>query len=255
VINKSFTIVKSELMLYRTFLLIILIQILFISSAFSQASTESIQRKRPTIGLVLSGGGAKGFAHVGVIKVLEEAGIQPDYIGGTSMGSIIGGLYAIGYSTEYMEDMIRNRDWDLLLQDKIPRKLLTYEEKENAERLLITFPLSIKGIKMKTGLYSGQNIETLLTTLTTPVYNEPDFNKFQTPFLCIGTDLITGEEVILENGKLDQAMRASMAIPSFFNPYEYQGHILVDGGVINNYPVNRIKEIGADIIIDLYHSN
>ncbi|MCD4697651.1 MAG: patatin-like phospholipase family protein, partial [Bacteroidales bacterium] len=212
--------------------------------------TDSIQAlEHPIVGLVLSGGGAKGFAHVGVLKVLEEAGIQPDIIGGTSMGSIVGGMYAIGYSTDAMEKFMRAQDWELILQDKIPRKLLTYEEKENAERLLLTFPFTIKGVKMKKGLYTGQNIETLLSRITSPVYKVKDFSSFQTPFLCIGTDLLTGEEVILDNGRLDQAMRASMAIPTFFTPYEYQGKTLVDGGVINNYPANRIKEQGADIII------
>jgi len=241
--------VKPVVRSYLTYFLILFSQIIFSFFAQSQTAPDSISNKRPTVGLVLSGGGAKGFAHVGAIKVLEEAGIRPDFIGGTSMGSIIGGLYSIGYSTEYMENMIKSQDWDILLQDKIPRDLLTYEEKENAERLLITFPVSFKGIKMKRGLYTGQNIETLLTTLTSPAYKEENFNDFRIPFLCVGTDLLTGEEVIIENGKLGQAMRASMAIPSFFEPYKWQNRTLVDGGVVNNYPVNRIKEKGADIII------
>lgn len=222
--------------------------LIFIPFQLSAQDSTKFQAERPTIGLVLSGGGAKGFAHVGVIKVLEEAGIKPDFIGGTSMGSIIGGLYAIGYSPEFMENMIRTQDWEMLLQDRTPRDLLSYEEK-NSERFLATFPLSLQGVKLRRGIYSGQNIETLLTGVTSPVYGMHDFSNFPIPFLCIGTDLVTGEEVILDKGSLHRAMRASMAIPSFFTPYSYQGHLLVDGGVINNYPVNRVKERGADIII------
>lgn len=216
---------------------------------YSQKAESLRDLQRPTIGLVLSGGGAKGLAHVGVLKVLEEVGIQPDIIGGTSMGSIVGGMYAIGYSSEAMEKMMHAQDWEILLQDKIPRKLLTYEEKENAERLLITFPLSIKGVALKKGLYSGQNIETLLSRITSPIYQQEDFMQFQTPFFCIATDLLTGEEVILDKGQLGAAMRGSMAIPTFFTPYQYQGKTLVDGGVINNYPASRMKELGADIVI------
>lgn len=234
--------------IFKFTLLLALLLISFFNS-ISQTYFDSIGPSRPVIGLVLSGGGAKGFAHVGVLKVLEDAGIHPDIIAGSSMGSIVGGLYAIGYSTEYLENMIRTENWDNLLIDKIPRRQLSFEEKGNEDRFIIKAPISFKGIGMKPGLYTGQNIETMLTRLTSPIYKEKDFSHFPIPFFCIGTDLLTGEEVLLKNGDLDKAMRASMAIPSYFYPYHYQGRILVDGGVINNYPANRLKEMGVDIII------
>ncbi len=204
---------------------------------------------RPKIGLVLSGGGAKGLAHIGVIKVLEEAGIRPDYISGTSMGSIVGGLYAIGYDAKRLEKIVLEEDWDFLLTDMVHRKELSMEEKESEGRYIISFPIQGRRINLPTGLVSGHNIHNKLTRLTSTVYYENDFSKLPVPFICIATDIINGEQVILKNGDLADAMRASMAIPTIFSPVELNGRILVDGGVVNNFPVQELKDMGADIII------
>lgn len=218
---------------------------------FTSFSQQATVNHRPKLGLVLSGGGAKGFAHVGVIKVMEEAGLHVDYIGGTSMGSVIGGLYATGYSPDMMAEIIRHQDWDMLLSDKVERKYIPVEEKENADRFVITLPIRGNKIALKQGLHNGQMINMLLAKTTSPVYNITDFKKLPTPFVCIGTDLTNGENVTLTKGSLAKALRASMAIPSFFTPVEYDGRLLVDGGVVNNYPVKEVKDMGADIIIGI----
>ncbi len=205
--------------------------------------------KRPKIGLVLSGGGAKGFAHIGAIKVFEEAGLQFDYVGGTSMGSIIGGLYAIGYHPDTMKKIVEAQDWAHLMADKVPRRYIPIEEKTNADRFIITFPVKKRRLLMKQGLYSGQLTQMLLAYYTSPAYKYEYFKNLPIPFLCIGTDLVDGSSVLLDRGVLHKAMRASMSIPSFFTPVVFNGHLLVDGGVVNNYPVKEVKEMGADIIV------
>ena len=203
----------------------------------------------PQIGLVLSGGGAKGLAHIGVIKVLEEAGIRPDYIGGTSMGSIVGALYAIGYCVDSLYSMGSDYDWGYFFSDEISRRDLALEEKEDADRFFVSVPIQEKKIQIPTGVISGQNIDNRLNTIFAPVYGERDFDNFQIPFLCIATDIETGEEVVFREGYLPRIIRSSMSIPSVFNPIEINNKLLVDGGVVNNFPVNRVKEMGADIII------
>ncbi len=205
--------------------------------------------RRPRIGLVLSGGSAKGLAHIGVLKVLEEAGIRPDYIGGTSMGGIIGGLYAIGYSADSLEKIALNADWPYLLGDEVPRRSLTIEEKEDMDRFVISFPIKENKITIPSGVVNGQNIEDFLNTLCAPVYDIRDFSKFQIPFLCVATDIETGKEVDFTSGYLPSVLRASMSIPSFFNPVEINNTLLVDGGLVNNFPVARVQEMGADILI------
>lgn len=230
------------------FVFIVLLNLFLVQSSvlFAQQQTEG---NRPKLGLVLSGGGAKGFAHVGAIKVFEEAGLHFDYIGGTSMGSIIGGLYAMGYHPDTMSKIIRNQDWTMLLNDKIQRKYIPIEEKSNADRFIVTLPIKESKVQLKQGLYDGQMINILLAETTSPVHNITDFNKLETPFVCIGTDLVTGENVVLNKGSLAKALRASMSIPSYFTPVDIDGRLLVDGGIVNNFPVLEVKEMGADIII------
>jgi NTE family protein len=212
---------------------------------FSQETTP----RRPKIGVVLSGGGAKGLAHIGFLKVMEEAGIRPDFIGGTSMGSIIGGLYAIGYSADSLEKIARDMKWAYYLTDEIPRIDIVLDEKADNDKFLLTFPIQKNKISIPSGIVDGQNIENKLNILCSPVFGVQDFNDFQIPFLCIATDIVTGEEVVFREGYLSESIRASMGIPSIFNPIEIEGKLLVDGGVVNNFPVNRVKEMGADIII------
>jgi NTE family protein len=204
---------------------------------------------RPRIGLVLSGGGAKGIAHIGVIKVLEEAGIPVDYIGGTSMGSIIGGLYAIGYSSDELSHLVVTMNWDSLLSDQVDRHILSFEEKEDNARYFVSFPIKEKRIGLPSGAIAGQNIYGMFNKLASPVYREKDFSKFPIPFLCVATDIEKAEATVLRSGYLPQAMRASMAIPSVFTPEIIDDNIYVDGGVLNNFPVMEVKKMGADIII------
>jgi len=218
-------------------------------SLFFNALSQNKSPGRPKIGLVLSGGGAKGIAHIGVLKVLEDAGIKVDYIGGTSMGSIIGGLYAIGYSPDTLAKLITGQNWMQLLTDGYPRTQLSIEEKEISEKYIATFPITQKGIEIPQGIVEGQNITNLLTRLCSQYAGINDFSKLPVPFFCVATNIENGQKVILDKGDLPAAMRASMAIPSFFTPVEIDGQLLVDGGLIDNYPVKELRERGADIII------
>ncbi|MFB9077749.1 patatin-like phospholipase family protein [Flavobacterium procerum] len=221
---------------------------LFSQQAFSQEiKKDSI--KRPKIGLVLSGGGAKGFAHIGVLKVLEEAGIKIDYIGGTSMGSIIGGLYASGYNASQIDSIFKKTNFDELINDYIPRSSKNFYGKKNDELYAIVLPFSNLRVGIPEALSKGMYNYNLLSDLTRNVRHVRDFNKLPTPFLCIGTNIETGEEVLLNKGNLVQAMMASAAFPSLFTPVEIDGNLLVDGGVVNNYPIKEVRNLGADIII------
>jgi NTE family protein len=214
---------------------------------FSQEQQDSV--KRPKIGLVLSGGGAKGFAHIGVLKVLEEAGIKIDYIGGTSMGSIIGGLYASGYNATQIDSIFKKTNFDELINDYIPRSSKNFYGKKNDELYAIVLPFSNFRVGIPEALSKGMYNYNLLSSLTRNVRHVRDFNKLPTPFLCIGTNIETGEEVLLNKGNLVQAMMASAAFPSLFTPVEIDGKLLVDGGVVNNYPIKEVRNLGADIII------
>jgi NTE family protein len=216
--------------------------------------SQTVEQKinpRPKIGLVLSGGGAKGFAHIGALKVLEEAGIQPDYIGGTSMGSIIGGLYAIGYNSQMLRELIAKLNWDELLTDKISRRNFSIEEKSEDGRYILSFPVRRTRIELPMGLRSGQNVTNMLSRLTSPAYQYKNFSDFPLPFFCMAADIENGQQVLLNKGYLPDAMRASMSIPTLFTPLELEGRLLVDGGLLNNYPVDIMKQQGANIIIGI----
>jgi len=217
-------------------------------NTFSQEQKKD-SVKRPKIGLVLSGGGAKGFAHIGVLKVLEEAGIKIDYIGGTSMGSIIGGLYASGYNASQIDSIFKKTNFDELINDYIPRSSKNFYGKKNDELYAIVLPFSKFRVGIPEALSKGMYNYNLLSSLTRNVRHVRDFNKLPTPFLCIGTNIETGEEVLLNKGNLVQAMMASAAFPSLFTPVEIDGNLLVDGGVVNNYPIKEVRDLGADIII------
>jgi NTE family protein len=227
--------------------ILILASILFIATATS--AQEQVIHKRPKIGLVLSGGGAKGFAHIGVLKVLEEAGIHIDYIGGTSMGSIIGGLYSIGYSADSLEKIIKSLDWPELLTDRFPRNYLSFEEKKNDGKYILPFPLYEGKFQLPIGLIPGQNLELLISKLTWNANEITDFNKLPIPFLCVATDIAKGEAVVMRSGSLQKSIRASMAIPTIFTPILMNEKTLVDGGIFNNFPVDEVRKMGADIII------
>ena len=206
---------------------------------------------RPKIGLALAGGGAKGLAHVGVLRVLEELNVPVDYIGGTSMGSIIGGLYASGLSADELEEILLEIDWQDTLQDETPRKDLAFRRKEEQRRYLMGLELGIKksGIVFPTGLKTGQKLYFMLQSLTLPVADVEDFDELPTPFRAVATDIHTGEAVVLDHGNLATAMRASMAIPTVFTPVVLDDRLLVDGGLSNNVPVDVVRAMGADIVI------
>lgn len=219
------------------------------SFLFSANIKDPGKKERPKVGLVLSGGGAKGFAYIGMLRVFQEVGLRVDYIGGTSIGSIMAGLYAIGYSPDEIEKMVKEQDWNALLIDKIPRKYIAYEEKEFLENSLISLPFKKRKIGMKQSMYKGQQINLLLNKYFSPAWNTTDFSKFQTPFLCVGTNLFNGDAEVLKHGYLPMAIRASMSIPGYFSPTYFNGYYLVDGGIVDNYPAVPLKEEGAQLII------
>lgn len=205
---------------------------------------------RKKVGLVLSGGGAKGVAHIGVLKVLEEAGIPIDYIAGTSMGSIVGGLYAVGYDAHRLDSLVRIQNWAFLLSDKVYRSDLPFSEKEKDEKYLLSVPMfQSKWIQMPVGFISGQNIYNLFSELTIGYHDSLSFLDLPIPFSCVAADLVNGKEVILNHGNLPLSMRASMAIPGVFAPVVMDSMMLVDGGIANNYPTDVMRSMGADIII------
>lgn len=216
------------------------------------ANAQDSLPRRPKIGLVLSGGAAKGIAHIGVLKVLEKAGIHVDYIAGTSMGSIVGGLYSIGYNADALENMVLSQDWMSLLGDEVNRRDLSVDEKDELGRYFVTFPMKQFRPKLPGGLKEGQNISMLLSRLSWRVHDISNFNQFPIPFCCVAADIATGEEVDIHSGHLPEALRASMAIPTVFTPVELDGHLLVDGGIVNDFPADQLKKMGADIIIGVY---
>ncbi len=227
----------------------LILTVLILALPAGELTGQPVVGKRSRIGLVLSGGAAKGIAHIGVLKVIEEAGIPIDYIAGTSMGAIIGGLYAIGYDAGALESITVGQNWNKLLSDNISRTDLSIEEKCEEDIFFVSFPFSRSGVVVPSGIISGQNIENLLNKLCFQVYQIRDFSQFPIPYCCVSMDIISGKEVVIREGYLPHAMRASMAIPSLFAPVQRDSFLLVDGGVINNFPADRLKEMGADIII------
>jgi NTE family protein len=209
---------------------------------------------RPTIGLALSGGGAKGLAHIGVIKALEEIGLKPDFITGVSMGSIVGGMYAIGYTPDSIAKMFSSFDWEPAMSDRIPEDKIIFLEKKHFHNSLIALPITRNAIKIPAGLISGQQIESGLNHYFWPAATITDFDSLPIPFLCLATDVVTARSVVFRKGYLPDAIRASIAIPSVFTPVRIDTAILVDGGVVRNYAVSELREMGADIVIGSYVS-
>lgn len=207
------------------------------------------QQKQPKIGLVLSGGGAKGFAHIGVLKEIDKAGIQLDYIGGTSMGAIVGGLYAAGYSADQIETIVKETDFLSLVRDQLPRSSETFFDKEYGENTMITLPVRKGVIGLPKAISKGQNVLNLLLELFDSLDGNQDFKTLSVPFFCVATDVETGGQVILEKGSLPLALRASGSFPTLLNPVAIGGKLLVDGGIANNFPVSIMKSKGIDIVI------
>ena len=248
-----------------------------------------IRRHRPTVALVLSGGGAKGAAHVGVIDYIEELGIPVDMVLGTSMGGLIGGLYALGYSVEEMDSLVRNMDWNWVLSDRLPREYVSYTDSKYKEKYLISIPFYYErdyyemkmadeyrfdGLRrheafhigadnesgsdflkrnllgsLPSGYIYGQNVSNLISSLTIGYQDSIDFQSLPIPFACVATDMVSGKAKIWHGGKMNTAMRSTMSIPGMFAPVRTEGMVLVDGGMRDNYPTTLAREMGADIII------
>jgi NTE family protein len=201
------------------------------------------------VGLVLSGGGAKGLAHIGVLKAIEEAGIRIDYIAGTSMGALVGGLYASGYTATQLDSIFTNVDFSKIIQDEVPRKAKSFYEKDESVKYALTLPFDKFQIAFPTSLSKGQNVYNLFSKLPAHVNGVNDFSKLPIPFFCVATNAENGEQVLLEKGYLPLAVSASGALPSLFSPVPIGDQLLIDGGVVNNYPVEELLAKNVDIII------
>jgi len=210
---------------------------------------NTLTAQRPKVGLVLSGGGAKGISHIGILQAIDSAGLKIDYLTGTSMGSIIGGLYAIGYSGKDIERISNTLNWDVILSNKPNFSQISIDEKDEYGKYSIELGLKDFKPQIGTGLIESQTLWLTLSELFMPVYDIKDFSKFNIPFKCIATDLSDGKAVVLSEGEIVTAVRSSMAIPSVFTAIEMDSTKLVDGGIIRNFPVTDIKKMGADIVI------
>ncbi|PCI09495.1 MAG: patatin [Flavobacteriaceae bacterium] len=224
-----------------------------ISIGFAQENESP--KKDLKVGLVFSGGGAKGFAHIGVLKVLEEAGVRVDFIGGTSMGSMVGSLYAAGYSASEIDSIFRNVDFTKVMLDDVPRKSKPFYEKENGEKYALSLPVKKGKVGIPKALSKGQNVSNLLTEMLSHVDTITDFTQLPIPFVCVATNIETGKKEVLNSGFLPKAVQASSAFPTLLNPVEIDGKLLVDGGILDNYPVDEVLKLGPDIIIGVELGN
>jgi NTE family protein len=211
-------------------------------------SAQTLQ-VRPKIGVTLSGGGAKGLAHIGILKAIDSAGLPVDYITGTSMGSIIGSLYAIGYSADTIYKIASTIDWDLVLSNQSSLRSIFMEEKDEYGKYILELPWINSQFRLPTGVLQGQELWLKFSELYFPVYAQKDFSAFSIPFRCIGTDVGTGEAVVMKEGEIITAIRSSMAIPSVFTAVDFNGKKLIDGGIVRNFPVRDVREMGANFVI------
>ncbi|MHC5787151.1 patatin-like phospholipase family protein [Pseudomonas idahonensis] len=213
---------------------------------------QSSEAPRPKIGLVLSGGAARGMAHIGVLKALEEQGIRIDAIAGTSMGAVIGGLYASGYKIDELEKIALNIDWRQALSDAPPREDVPFRRKQDDRDFLVKQKLSFRddgSLGLPLGVIQGQNLALLLESKLAHASDTRDFDKLPIPFRAVATDIASGEKVVFRKGHLPQVIRASMSIPAVFAPVELDGRLLVDGGMTDNIPLDVARDMGVDIAI------
>ncbi len=207
---------------------------------------------RKSVGLVLSGGGAKGVAHISAIMALEAAGIPIDYIAGTSMGAIIGGLYAIGYDSRTLDSMVRTQDWNSLIYDRVSRRDLSFIAKQQDEKYLATVEIGPgRTVNLPSGIITGRNVYNLLYELTFDYHDSLDFYRLPIPFACMGYDMVSGKSVPLTSGSLPECIRASMSIPGAFHTVNIDDMVLVDGGMGNNFPVDIVRQMGAEIVVGI----
>jgi NTE family protein len=215
------------------------------------ADSNDPGEERLKVGLALSGGGARGSAHIGVLKALEELGVKVDYIAGTSMGAIIGGMYASGYGPAQIEEVLLSTDWERALRDRPDRVDRTMRAKELEAQFLIPYRLGFNGgeFQLPLGLIEGQHLDQVFREILQPVVGIHDFAELPIPFKAVATDLVTGDEVVLSEGSLPDSLRASMSVPGVFSPVAIGDRLLVDGGMSNNLPVSVVRDMGADIVI------
>ena len=238
----------------------ILALLLLLLSYTVSANDTTVVQTRPKIGLVLSGGGAKGAAHIGVLKYIEQEGIPIDYIAGTSMGAVVGGMYALGYSADEILDVISSVDWERLISNNVDRKKISFRNKQEKGSHIISVPFSMKSRQedirsrsfrnsLPDGIISGDNLINLFNSLSVGYSDSLSFNKLQTPFICIATNMMNGKADVLDRGVLTKAMRASMAIPILFDPIKIGDTLYADGGLVSNFPADQCRAMGADYII------
>ncbi|MDH3840140.1 MAG: patatin-like phospholipase family protein, partial [Chromatiales bacterium] len=222
-----------------------------VGAAADSLSCASPDPGRGSIGLVLSGGGARGAAHVGVLKVLEEMRVPVDCIAATSFGAIVGGLYSSGMPVAQIEKTLAEIDWSAVFDDRLDRDNRPYRRKRDDDLWLVKGRVGVRDgeLRFPTGLIQGQKIRGILSRFTMPVAGVRDFDQLPIPFRAVATDIVSGEEAVLGGGVLADAIHASMAIPAIFAPVEIDGRLLVDGGVSNNLPVTVARAMGAEIII------
>lgn len=221
----------------------------FLMFIFIGGTSVFAQESRPKVGLVLSGGGAKGYAHVGVLKKIEEAGIKIDYIGGTSIGAIVGALYASGYSVEELEEIMMSLDLSAIILNDKSRQDLPFFDKTYREKYILELPFDNFKLGFPNAVSTGQGIVQELTYLFRHVHDIYDFDELSIPFVCVATRLSDGESIVFREGYLPQVVMASGAYPSLFDPVYIDGNLYIDGGVRNNYPVQEVIDLGADFII------
>ena len=242
------------------FFKIICVALLSLISSGAFAQDCAAIKERPKVGLVLSGGGAKGAAHIGVLKYIEEAGIPIDYIAGTSMGSIVGGMYALGYSSDEILDIISDLDWGRMISNEVERRKISFNRKLESvsQSLIVPFSINTNEEELQSrsfrnslpnGIVSGDNLINLFNSLAVGYSDSLSFNDLPTPFMCIATNLINGEADILNKGVFTKSLRASMAIPVLFDPVEIENTPYVDGGLVCNFPAEQCRAMGADYII------
>src|SRR6187397_3292681 len=221
------------------------------SGAPAQEVARQGEPGRPRIGLVLSGGGARGAAHIGVLKVLEENHVPIDAIAGTSMGAVVGGLYASGLSAADVERVMTSVDWQDAFRDRPARTDLNFRRKLEDQNFLVKFPLGLTGgeFRLPRGLVQGQKLTQILRGVTLPVAQIQNFDDLAIPFRAVATDIVTGDRVVLDHGDLTTAMRASLSAPGVLAPVEIDGRMQVDGGLSSNLPVDVAREMGVDVLI------
>lgn len=240
--------------------LLILPLLLVVMATVSAQNSDTQNRQRPKVGLALSGGGAKGAAHIGVLKYLEEIGIPVDCVAGTSMGSIIGGLYSLGYTPDEMADLIADMDWSLYMSNNVDRYYQSSTIRARKSTYLFSVPFGAGNFEersfnilstLPSGVINGASLINLFSQLSVGYNDTMDFHKLPIPFCCVATDILTGDSVILDHGLFPKAIRSSMAIPGVFSPVEWDGHLLADGGMVNNFPVDLCLKMGANYVIGI----